>query len=49
VSLFVFSGGERLVCPVTIPRRFVLPNRAMDFEIVFEGAGALKTRIGKKR
>jgi hypothetical protein len=32
---FWFSGGERLICRVTGPRRFPLPNHATGFEIFF--------------
>ena len=30
-----FSGGERLICRITGPRRFSLPNRATRFGIIF--------------
>jgi hypothetical protein len=34
---FGFSGGERLICGVSSPRRFSSPNRATGFENIFRG------------
>jgi hypothetical protein len=49
IGFLCFSGDERLICPVTGPRRFPPPNHATGFEIFLgEGAGTLKTPVGGK-